>query len=68
MDNQIIQHTWETKEAKALTDKAIAEFETNSKTSVICPKCNKPPIKTITGNRCKIRCECGYIYDSEIYL
>ena len=40
----------------------------NSKITVICPKCGKPPKVTITpnGERTTVLCECKYIISGEI--
>ena len=55
-------------EIRTLINKAWVDLEHDSKTSVTCPKCKTHPKLTINGNRSKIRCECGYLYDAEIYL
>lgn len=42
----------------------------NGCVTVVCPKCNKPPVITATtrDERSDISCECGYIRDGEIYF
>ena len=59
-----------TEEALALTDKAWNDLKKGSTTSVLCPRCKTHPkmIMGPNGCRCKIKCECGYIYDAEVYL
>lgn len=63
-----LRPTWDL--SYTLADKARKELETGSTTSVICPRCHSRPVLTVTpkGERSKIRCNCGYIYDAEIYL
>ena len=58
----------ETNLISTLIDKAWTELERDSETSVLCPKCNTHPKLIVNGNRSKIKCECGYIYDAETYL
>lgn len=55
-----------------LARKALKEFfdnnRDNSKITVICPKCGKPPKVTVTpkGERTTVLCECKYIISGEI--
>ncbi len=58
----------EIREKYMLANQAWIELEKDSKTSVLCPKCNTHPKLIMDGNRSKIKCECGYIYDAETYL
>ena len=58
----------EIREKYMLANQAWIELEKDSKTSVLCPKCNTHPKLITDGNRSKIKCECGYIYDAETYL
>lgn len=58
------------KESIMLAKQARRELERDSTTSVLCPRCKTHPTLTVTpgGERSKVKCECGYIYSSEIYF
>ena len=58
----------EIREKRMLVERTWIELERDSETSVLCPKCNTHPKLIVNGNRSKIKCECGYIYDAETYL
>ncbi len=52
-----------------LAKQARKEIMNSGKTFVICPYCHRQPtIKTSEGGfRTTTSCECGYIYDCDIY-
>lgn len=57
-------------ESITLGSKALYELSKDGTTSVICPKCNTSP-RILTGScdeRIKIGCDCGYIWNMEIYF
>lgn len=57
-------------ESSMLAKKAHRELEADSTTLVLCPKCQTRPTLTITprGERSTVRCECGYIRNTEIHF
>lgn len=57
-------------ESRTLARKARKDLESDSTTSVICPKCHTHPILIISpdGGRSDVSCECGYVYSGEIYF
>lgn len=55
-----------TEEAQTLVNQARYELEENAKTNIVCPKCNKSPTLTVSGNRSIVHCECGYLRSGEI--
>ena len=56
--------------ARELVNQAKREYDRNGYVTVLCPKCHKPPVVTITpgGERRYVKCECGYLHDGVIYL
>ncbi len=63
-------NSYPSNESNMLAKKARQELETDSTTSVLCPKCQTRPTLTITpgGERSTVRCKCGYIRNTEIYF
>lgn len=71
-NNQTQKRTlWEISPQSVMLAKQVKrEFEKDGKVTVVCPKCQKRPNVTTTpkGERTTVRCECGYVFDGEIYL
>ncbi len=51
-----------------LANQAVAEMKKNGYVTTTCPKCNMAPKVILEDNRTVVKCRCGYITDSEIYL
>lgn len=51
-----------------LANQAVAEMKKNGYVTTTCPKCNMTPKVILEDNRTVVKCKCGYIIDSEIYL
>jgi len=51
-----------------LANQAVAEMKKNGYVTTRCPECNTTPKVILDGNRTVVKCRCGYIVDSEIYL
>ena len=54
-------------EAIILARQAEREMMQNREIKVRCPKCGTMPRNTLRGERFVVSCDCGYIYNCEIY-